>query len=209
MALTVRRTAETTMAIVMIRTHNLYMASSGVVGSNFHADITSTSPTDQYVSPQSPASVQVTAANMADATGGPYVTGITLINNIMGVLQLHLNDGISTNLYAAGAHKIPDLVNRALLPFLPPGSFVTSGTNSTDLTNLIANANTIKSLYNAHLTQASPSQVHFTNDGTNAVAASNASDQPSLTTLLNAIKSALNAHITSAPGSFMVNIVNA
>lgn len=187
MALTIRR-IEGPVAFALALAHNKLLAGTIVVGSNFHADITSTTSGDQFYSPAS-ASLQVTAATATDLP-----SAITLANQIGAILQIHWADGISTNAYAAGAHKIPDTTNAT--------AFITAA----DLATSITKANAIKAQFNAHLTQAG---VHFTNDGTNTIGTANATVLADLLTLLNATKTAVNAHIIAAPsGSVMVNLVN-
>lgn len=188
MAITTRRLPES-MVMALTIAHNKTLAVAAVVGSSFHADITSTTVTDSFVA-ATVTSVQITAANAADLP-----TALTLVNQITGILKLHWADGISTNVYSAGAHKIPDTTN------------ATAFATAVDLASAITVANAIKSQMNAHFTQ---SGVHFTNDGTNTIATANATVLADLITLLNAEKTAINAHITNAPaGSMMVNVIAA
>lgn len=198
MAITVRR-VDPAATFMLALAHNLLCATSTNVGSLFHGDRTSTTTTDQWLTGSTTA-LTVTAANATDLP-----SCITLVNNIRSVCVVHFADGISTDPYSAGAHKIPDTVDAPLLGLL----VTATGNTSTDTAAVVAAANLHKSTINSHLTQASPSAVHFTNDGTNTIATTNASDLPSSITLLNAIKSALNAHMGSAPTNPMLRIVNA
>jgi hypothetical protein len=187
MALTVRR-VNPALSIAIAVGHNKMCAQN--VGASFHADLPSLTTTDQNISISSSA-LQVTATNSVDLT-----TGIALATNIIGVMKVHLADGVAADPYACGAHKIADSVDLALIPAIP-----------TDLPSLEACLNTLKSTFNAHLTQVSPSAVHFTNDATNTVATANATDQATSNALANAIKSALNAHMGSAPATPMIKVV--
>lgn len=187
MALSIRR-IEGPVAFALALAHNKLLAGTVVVGSSFHADITSTTSGDLLFTAAS-ASLQITASNAADLP-----TAITLANQIATILQIHWKDGISTNAYSAGAHKIPDTTNST--------AFITA----VDLATSITLANAIKAQTNAHFTQAG---VHFTNDGTNTIATANATVLADLITLLNAEKTAINAHIIAAPaGSVMLNLIS-
>jgi hypothetical protein len=195
MAITVRR-ASPALQIALAKAHNLTVAS--LVGANFHADLTSLTTTDQFTS-FSQSTLQVTAANAA----GDITTAITLLNQLIGVAKVMMADAVSTSLVAAGAHKVPDATNIALLP----AQYVATGTLATDTAAVVAAANAWKTAYNAHCAQAG---VHYTNDATNTVATANAVDLPSATTLLNAEKTAVNAHISGAPAATqMLQVINA
>lgn len=194
MAITVRR-VDPALSMALAIAHNKTVVT--LVGSSFHADLTSTTTTDQLYT-HTPATLQVTAANAA----GDITTAIALLNNLIGVATVMMKDAVSTSPVSAGAHKIPDATNLALLP----AQYVATGNLATDTAAVVAAANSWKTAYNAHLTQTG---VHYTNDGTNSVATANATDLPSSTTLLNAEKTAVNAHIAGAPATQMVNVVNA
>lgn len=197
MAISVRQLSDA-VTYALVSAWNLFRGSSGQVGSSFHADVTSTTSGDNYFSAASTA-LQVSLANATDLP-----SCIALMNQIATVARIHFADGISTNKYSAGANKIPDTVNAALLPAL----YTATGVTVTDTAQVVANANLLKSTINAHFTQAAPSAVHFNNDGTNTIATANATVLADSITLLNAIKTAINAHITNAPaGSSMINII--
>ncbi len=167
---------------------NQWRGGAAQVGASFHADATS-STTGDATTPVT-AALTVSAANASDLP-----TCLVLANQVQGVLQTHWADGISTNKYASGAHKIPDTTNATVRP------------TAVDLATTVALANFLKVQLNAHLGQAG---VHYTNDATNTVAAANASDLATSITLLNALKTATNAHMASAPAaSSMINVVGA
>ena len=205
MAITTRRAPGPELALAAIVAHNKLCAS--LVAAKFHADTTSlTAGYDQFVGTPTTSALQVSAPVAADLP-----TSIALYNNQVAIMSMHFADNVATGNYAAGAHQVKDSVNSALLGFPANGSapYVTTGNAATDLTNMQTLATTLKATFNAHLTQAAPSAVHFNNDGTNTVVAAAATTLASLITLLNAITTALNAHITNAPTVPMVNVINA
>lgn len=166
--------------------HNKLLAAASIVGANFHADILS-STTGDFMFPAT-ASILVTAATAVDLP-----TCITLANQIVGVMQVMMKDGISTDPYFAGSHKIPDAANSTAIA------------TAVDLPSVIVAANALKAQINAHLTQAG---VHFTNDATNTIVAAAATILSDSITLLNAIKTSINAHIVGAPaGSTMIKLI--
>ena len=187
MALTIRR-LEPAAAVALAIAHNKLCAS--LVGANFHADQTSLTTTDGYIS-ASAAVLTVSAANAADLP-----TSLVLCANLVQVAKMMMADAVSTNAVSAGAHKVPDATNLVTVNALA---------TAVDLASAILVANGIKTAHNAHCSQAG---VHYSNDGTNTIAASNATDLPSLITLLNASKTALNAHIAAAPTVPMINLVS-
>ena len=199
MAITTRRVAETLGWITVAKAHNALCAQTALVGALFHADQTSTTASDAFIAPVSTV-LQITAINAVDLP-----TCITLMSALVGTMSFHMKDGIASDVYGAGAHKISDLVNAALLP----AQYVAVGVTATDLAVVVAGANALKSAINAHFVMASPSAVHFTNDGTNTIATANATVLSDSITLLNAIKTAVNAHIQSGPTTPMIKIVNA
>ena len=199
MAITTRRVAETLGWITVAKAHNLLCAQTALVGALFHADQTSTTSGDSFINPSS-AVLTIPAANASDLP-----SCITLMNQLIGTLGVHMKDGIAQDLYSAGAHKISDAVNAALLP----ASYALTGVGATDLAAVVAGANALKSTLNAHFVMVAPSAVHFTNDGTNTVATANATVLADSIILLNAIKTAVIAHIASAPTTPMIKIVNA
>jgi hypothetical protein len=165
---------------------NTWRGGATQVGALFHADATSTTSGDATT--PATAAVTVTAANATDLP-----TCLALANQIQAVLQIHWRDGISTNKYAAGAHKVPDTTNNTVRP------------DAVDLPTAVALANFMKAQLNAHFVQAT---VHYNNDATNTIATANATILSDTITLLNAIKTAVNAHMGSAPvASSMVNIL--
>ena len=191
MALTTRRAPGLAIPIALAIGHNKLCAQTALVSALFHADQTSTTTGDAFIAPAF-AALQVTAAAASDLP-----TSLTLAANIIGFCKTHFADGISTDPYFCGAHKIPDAVNAALLPAAP-----------IDLPTLVAALNTLKSTINAHFIMVAPSAVHFTNDATNTIAAAGATVLADSITLANAIKTALNAHVLSAPTTPMIKIVS-
>lgn len=199
MAITTRRVAETLGWITVAKAHNVLCAQTALVGALFHADLTSTTSGDSFVNPSS----TVLSISVPNASDLPSC--IALMNQLTGTLGVHMRDGIAQDLYGAGAHRISDAVNAALLP----SQYVATGVSATDLPVVVAGANALKASLNAHFVMVSPSAVHFTNDATNTVAAAGATVLSDSIVLLNAIKVAVNAHISSAPTTPMIKIVNA
>jgi len=199
MAITTRRVAETLGWITVAKAHNLLCAQTALVGASFHADQTSTTSGDSFVNPSS-AVLTIAAVNASDLP-----SCIVLMNQLVGTLGVHMKDGIAQDLYGAGAHRISDAVNAALLP----SQYVATGVSATDLPIVVAGANALKASLNAHFVMTTPSAVHFTNDATNTIAAANATVLADSIVLLNAIKVAVIAHIASAPTTPMIKIVNA
>lgn len=184
MAISVRRIVDSAMFAQAIA-HNKLLAAASIVGASFHADVTSLTAGD-FMFPVA-TSLQVTVLNAVDLP-----SCIALAVQEIGVMQAMMKDGISTDPYSGGAHKIPDVVNSAAIAV------------PVDLPSVIVAANALKAQINAHFTQAG---VHFTNDGTNTIATANATILSDSIALLIAIKVALNAHISAAPaGSVMVKL---
>ena len=199
MAITTRRVAETIGWITVAKAHNVLCAQPALVGSFFHADQTSITASDAFIAPSSSV-LQITAINAVDLS-----TCITLMSALVGTMSFHMKDGIASDVYGAGAHRISDLVNAALLPV----QYVATGAAAADLAAVVSGANSLKSAINAHFVMVTPSAVHFTNDGTNTIATANATVLSDSILLLNAIKTAVNAHIQSGPTTPMIKIVNA
>ena len=157
------------------------------VGTSFHYDATSLT-TGGFDAP-TVATLTVSAANATDLP-----TCITLANNIQIVGQIMMKDGVSTNTYSAGAHKVPDVTNNTASP------------TAADLPTVIALANAWKAQFNVHIAST---VYHPTADATNTIIAANATILADSITLLNAMKTAFNAHIASAPAGQMVGILGA
>jgi hypothetical protein len=149
------------------------------VASFFHADLSQRTLGSGIVT------LAVTAAN-----GSDLPTSLTLVNELKGIYNRHVADGIVVGNGGAGAHKLPDTA--------------VSTATATDLATAITLANAIKASYNTHRASTT---YHYTADATNAVAAADASDQGTLQTLINEIKTDLNAHILSAPTGYGVKLV--
>jgi len=194
MALFTRRAAGAEMPLALAQAHNRLCAQPALVGAFFHADITSVTTGDFISKASTP--LQVTAAIAADLP-----TSIALSNQLTGFLRVHMGEGASTDPFACGAHKIPDIANTLTLPSV----IVATGVAATDTASVIAALNLIKVSFNLHLAQAG---VHYNNDGTNTIAAANAVDLPSSITLANAAKASLNAHILSGPTTPQIKINN-
>jgi hypothetical protein len=124
----------------------------------------------------------ITRVTISSANATDLATSLTLVNELKTDLNVHFADAIAHNTAVSAA--------------------VTTAA-ATDLATAITLANALKAAYNTHLAAAN---VHFTNDGTNAIAAVNATDQTSLNTLLNEFKTDLNAHMASAPNGTWINI---
>ncbi len=190
MALQARRVPGPIMPLALAIAHNKLCAQSALVGALFHADISSNTSGDASIAPAF-ATLAVTAAASTDLP-----TCIALATNIIGVCKQHMAEGIAQDTYSAGAHKISDAVNIALLPAIP-----------VDLASLVASLNTLKSTINAHFIMAAPSAVHFNNDATNTIGTAAATVLADSITLANAIKTAVNAHILSGPTTPMIKIL--
>jgi len=112
---------------------------------------------------------QVTAATATD-----LATSLALVNDIRQVLVEHFADTYAHNTALSGSIAAPV---------------------ATDLTTAQTLANECKADYNTHRTA---SNVHFTNDATNATAAADATDQTTLNALVNELKTDINAHINGS-----------
>ncbi len=132
-----------------------------------HRDKTAT-PAGDALNPSSTV-LTVSAANATD-----LATSLTLVNNIKGVLAVHLAD--------TSAHLEADTTNDNFDGYAL----------GTDLASAILLANAIKVDYTAHIAST---VFHVNADSTNTVSASAATDQSSLNTLLNEVKGDLTAHI--------------
>jgi hypothetical protein len=149
------------------------------VASFFHADVTSVNDSAEYQSPT------VTPDTITAAASSSEATAVALANDAKAVINRHFADTFAHD-SAVSAQM--------------------TTASATNLATAVTLANAIKAAYNAHRTA---SNVHFTNDATNAVAASDATDQTSVNTLLNEIKSDFNAHVVSAPAGAMVRLIPA
>ena len=193
-----------------ILAHNKLVANVGIAGKP-HADVTSVngSDNDGFVNPGTPTPLA------ANGTAVDLPSGIALVNAVYYVAVQHLPDGISTDVYASGAHKVPDATNLATIvaahggavPLQAPNGvgYVATGNAGVDLAACASRANALKAALNAHASQAG---VHFTNDATNfPVATANAVDLPTLLSLASALKASLNAHVVFAAGGTMVRVI--
>ena len=145
----------------------------------FHLRALTTTDETDYKNP-SEATLAVTSADASD-----LATALTLVAELKLKINIHFADDV--------AHD----------------SAVSAQVTTADATNLataITLANALKAAYNTHRSAAN---VHFNNDGTNAVAAADASDQSSLETLLNEMKGDFNAHSANAPPGTYLNVVDA
>lgn len=168
-------------AYALVANYNALRADATVLGTRFHADVTSTTTGDFSALAATP--LTVTATN---ATTLP--TSITLANQIRAFLLVQFVDPL--------AHKAADSTNFTTLNAVAV---------AVDLTTAQTLLNACKSTFNAHCAQAG---VHYTNDGTNTVATANATDQASSNALANALKTAINAHIISAPAGASLKLVD-
>lgn len=176
MAFTARKVTDA-MLFALVAAHNNTRRAAGVVGSFFHADITSTPGGD--VRAPTAASAVVASANASD-----LATSLTLVNEIRQRWLDHRDDDL--------AHKVADGLPALAAPV------------ATDLTTAQTLANEIKADYGVHIASTT---YHYTADATNTVAAADATDQTSLNTLLNEIKGDFNAHIISAPVGQSVKLI--
>jgi hypothetical protein len=154
------------------------------VGSNFHAQVTPSGPvTDDPT-------VTVAALAVGAANSSSLPTAITLVNDVLRVLNTHYAD--------MSAHKSVQTAALALDP-LPSTAL---------LATVQTRANALKASYNTggHVNTAN---VHHTNDGTNLIAAADATDQTSLNTLLNELKTDVNAHILAGLAGQHIVLTNA
>ena len=128
-----------------------------------------------------------TVANdsIGSANASDLATSLTLVNETKAVMNRHFADSFAHNTAVSAA--------------------VTTAT-ATDLATAITLGNALKAAFNTHRAAAN---VHFTNDGTNAVASTDATDQSSLNTLLNEMKGDFNAHLISAPTGSMIRLIPA
>ena len=193
-----------------ILAHNKLIANVGIAGKP-HADVTSINGADAdgFVNPGTPTPIA------ANGTAVDLPSAISLVNAVYFAAVQHMPDAISTDVYASGAHRTPDIANLASIvaafggavPLQAPNgtAYFPTGNAGVDLAATIARANTLKTALTAHASQAG---VHFTNDSTNfPIATGNAVDLPSLLALASALKSAINAHIVFAAGGTMVRVI--
>lgn len=164
-----------TVITALVAAHNARQLAA--VASFFHADVSQT-----VVG----ATLAVSAANASD-----LATSLTLANQVKGIYNTHVRDGVVPGNGAAGSHKTQ-------------GATVTTA-DATDLPTGIALANAIKTAYTAHIAS---SAMHYTVDAANPIAAANASDQATLNTLLNELKTDLNLHMASGPVGAMIKLVD-
>lgn len=129
------------------------------------------------------ASPTVSNDTINSANGSDLATSITLVNETKQVINRHFVDTLAHNTAV---------------------SAVVSTADATDLATAITLANALKAAYNTHRSAAN---VHFNNDGTNAVASADATDLASLQTLINEMKGDFNAHVVSAPVGRMIRLV--
>ncbi len=164
--------------VALVLAHNNTRRAAGVVGSFFHADVTSDT-TGSFSAPV------VTAATVTAANASDLATSLTLVNQLRVQWMKHYKDDI--------AHKVADTTNVLAAP------------EATDLTTAQTLANEIKADYNAHIASTT---FHYTADATNTIAAANATDQTTLNALLNELKTDFNAHIASAPAGQSVRLID-
>lgn len=176
MGFSVRRGTDAVQAAIVLAI-NAVRRSSGVVGSNFHADVTSDT-TGDYRTPTA------TAATVGAANATDLATSLTLVNQIRQRWLQHMVDDL--------AHKVADTANTL------------AAAVATDLASAITLANEVKADFNLHIASTT---FHYNADGTNTVATTNASDQSTLNALVNAIKTAFNAHIASAPAGQSIKLL--
>lgn len=175
MAFRVRRVQEA-VVYALVAAHNKRQEES--VDSEFHADVTSLTNTDNYRAP----TVAADLITLADADS--EASAIALANQAKQKINVHFADDYAHNTAASAAVATADATAEA---------------------SAITLANALKAAYNTHLSAAN---VHFNNDGTNDVEATNASDAASLYTLLNELKDDFNAHIISGPAGAMLRLVD-
>ena len=176
MALHARKVTDA-MLYAVVAALNSTRRAAGVVGSFFHADITSDQTGD--VRNPSAANATVSAANATD-----LATSLTLVNQLRQRWLQHRDDDL--------AHKIADALPALTAPA------------ATDLTTAQTLANEIKADYTAHIGSTT---YHYTADATNTIAAADATDQTTLNALLNELKTDFNAHIISAPAGQSVKLI--
>lgn len=154
----------------------------------FHRDVTqSTSPIPLFAED----SVVLTTVTVSAAAATTLPTTVALVNNIFGVLQVHMADN--------QVHLIKDGYNLAALVAF-------QSVPAVDLPSSIALVNELKVVFNDHLTQTG---VHQNNDEVNTCSTAAATDLTSAEALANALKSKLNSHMASAPvGSPRVRVIS-
>lgn len=176
MAYLVRKNSEE-FYFAMAKAFRELRALSGIVGSNFHRDLTSVVTTGSFREPVA-ATLAITAANATD-----LATSLTLAAQIDYVFRAMIADD--------NAHKVKD-------------TNVPANAIPTDLSTALTWANDVKSKYNTHIASTT---YHYTADATNTIAAANATDQTSLNTLLNELKTDMTAHIAGAPAAHGIALV--
>lgn len=176
MGFQVRRGTDAVLAALVLA-HNNTRRAAGVLGTFFHADVTSHGGGDHRV-PTATAAI-VTAANASSPE-----TSLVLVNQLRQLWLQHRDDDL--------AHKVADA-----LPALAADA-------ATNEATAIALANEIKADYEAHRASTT---YHYTADATNTIAAADASDQGTLNTLLNELKTDFNAHIASAPAGQSIKLL--
>lgn len=149
------------------------------VDAEFHADITSSTVSTDYMVPVR-SNLLITAATATDTP-----TAVALANDAKVIINIHFADTLAHDTAVSAQVATAD---------------------ATDEATAITLANALKAAYNTHLSEAS---VHFNNDGTNNIAAADASDASTLNTLLNEMKTDQNAHSISAPAGSMIDIIRA
>lgn len=167
------------MVFALVEAHNLRQTEA--VSTFFHADTTQITNND-WTNPT------VTDKLVTAANGSSLATNITLLNDLLAVLQLHFADTYAHNTAVSAALALTALASSAV--------------EATTVTR----ANALKVAYVAHLTATN---VHFTNDGTNTVAAADATNTATVSTLANELKVDINAHVVSAPLGAMIKVVPA
>lgn len=178
MGFSVRRGSDEVLA-ALVKGHNDTRRAASVVGSFFHADVTSQTSGDSRSPVATPATVDA-----ANASSAP--TSLTLVNQIRQLWIQHRNDDL--------AHKVSGEATLAL-----------SNGVATNLTEAMSLANELKADFNVHIAAAT---WHYTTDGTNVITSTDASDQTSLNTLANELKTDFNAHIASAPAGSSVKLID-
>lgn len=126
------------------------------------------------------ANISVSSANASDLT-----TSLALVNELKVLMNAHFRDDVAHDSAVSAEVTTVD---------------------ATDLATAQTLANALKTAWNTHLSAAN---VHYNNDGTNAIAAANASNQGTLNTLLNEMKTDFVAHFLNAPPGTYINVVDA
>ena len=203
MAIIVRNVGGDPAAAASVIAQNLQAQSTSAPAGWFHADSTSNgqtadqgpsvpnTPQGQYVT-QSVSVDLLSAQQLAQAICGSLIGGGQTADPPAHFYDSYASDPVPVS--KAGAHKIVDNVNTALLgaynAFVAAGGV--GGASQTDTDTFV---NAIKTYFNAHLTATG---VHITNDTTNTVGTANATTLNTCIALINALRNAVNNHVAHA-----------